>query len=130
MTTHLSSLLMMLGFGFGGLGFAVFSVAERVGRRAGAEWWKEKLRESRTSTREPPPLRFPQVPVLAQRLSLRAKRRHFANSLLVGLMLDEHAASDPVSKKAARAITTATSRPAAERKITTLAGSEVAGIAP
>jgi hypothetical protein len=34
--------MMMLSFGFGGLGFAVFSVAERVGRRAAAERWKEE----------------------------------------------------------------------------------------
>jgi hypothetical protein len=31
---------MLLMFGFGGLGFAVFSVARRVGRKATAERWK------------------------------------------------------------------------------------------
>jgi hypothetical protein len=41
----------ILMLGFGGLGFAAFSVAERIGQRAAAEWWKRKLQES--STREP-----------------------------------------------------------------------------
>jgi hypothetical protein len=46
-----ASTWVMLMLGFGGLGFATFSVAERIGQRAGAEWWKRKLQEN--STREP-----------------------------------------------------------------------------
>jgi hypothetical protein len=34
-----------LMLGFGGLGFAAFSVAERMGQSAAAEWWKRKLQE-------------------------------------------------------------------------------------
>jgi hypothetical protein len=41
----------ILMLGFGGLGFAAFSVAEGIGQRAAAEWWKRKLQES--LTREP-----------------------------------------------------------------------------
>ena len=37
---------------------------------------------------------------------------------------------DPVSKKAARTMTTAASKPMADKKITALAGSGVAGFAP
>jgi hypothetical protein len=46
-----ASTWVMLMLGFGGLGFATFSVAERIGQRAAAEWWKRKLQEN--STREP-----------------------------------------------------------------------------
>ena len=49
----------MLVLGFGGFGFATFSVGMKVGQIAEAAWWKgklqEKLQEARTSTREPPP---------------------------------------------------------------------------
>ena len=49
----------MLLLGFGGFGFATFSVGMKVGQIAEAAWWKgklqEKLQEARTSTREPPP---------------------------------------------------------------------------
>jgi hypothetical protein len=47
----------MLMFGFGGLGFAAFSVGMKVGQIAEAAWWKGKLQEALTSTREPPPPR-------------------------------------------------------------------------
>ena len=43
----------MLMFGFGGLGFAAFSVGMKVGQIAEAAWWKGKLQEALTSTREP-----------------------------------------------------------------------------
>ena len=38
-----ASIVAMLLLGFSGAGFAVFSVAERLGQRAAAEWWKGKL---------------------------------------------------------------------------------------
>ena len=47
----------MLMFGFGGLGFAAFSVGMKVGQIAEAAWWKGKLQEALTSTREPLPPR-------------------------------------------------------------------------
>jgi hypothetical protein len=39
--------LVMLMLGFGGAGFAAFSVAERLGQRAAGEWWKGKLQQGR-----------------------------------------------------------------------------------
>jgi hypothetical protein len=45
----------MLLLGFGGFGFATFSVGMKVGQIAEAAWWKGKLQEALTSTREPPP---------------------------------------------------------------------------
>jgi hypothetical protein len=50
-----TSILAMLMLGFGGFGFAAFSVGMKVGQIAEAAWWKGKLQEARTSTREPPP---------------------------------------------------------------------------
>ena len=50
-----ASTLAMLLLGFGGFGFAAFSVGMKVGQIAEAAWWKGKLQEARTSTREPPP---------------------------------------------------------------------------
>jgi hypothetical protein len=47
----------MLMLGFGGLGFGVFSVGMKVGQIAEAAWWKGKLQEALTATREPPPPR-------------------------------------------------------------------------
>ena len=44
----------MLMLGFGGLGFAAFSVGMKVGQIAEAAWWKGKLQEALTSTGEPP----------------------------------------------------------------------------
>jgi hypothetical protein len=46
----------MLMLGFGGFGFAAFSVGMKVGQIAEAAWRKGKLQEARTSTREPPTL--------------------------------------------------------------------------
>jgi hypothetical protein len=45
----------MLVLGFGGFGLAAFSVGMKVGQIAGAAWWKGKLQEALTSTRELPP---------------------------------------------------------------------------
>jgi hypothetical protein len=47
----------MLMLGFGGLGFAAFSVGKKVGQITEAAWWKGKLQEALTSTREPLPPR-------------------------------------------------------------------------
>jgi hypothetical protein len=55
--TSEASTWAMLMFGFGGLGFAAFSVGMKVGQIAEAAWWKGKLQEALTSTREPPPPR-------------------------------------------------------------------------
>jgi hypothetical protein len=41
--------------GFAGFGFATFSVGMKVGQIVEAAWWKGKLQEARTLTREPPP---------------------------------------------------------------------------
>ena len=46
----------MLMLGFGGLGFATFSVGTKVGQIVEAAWWKGKLQEALASTREPSPL--------------------------------------------------------------------------
>ena len=63
----------MLMFGFGGLGFAAFSVGMKVGQIAEAAWWKGKLQEALTSTREPPPPR---------RMSLVRERQELGESHL------------------------------------------------
>ena len=63
----------MLMFGFGGLGFAAFSVGMKVGQIAEAAWWKGKLQEALTSTREPPPPR---------RMSLVRERQELGESPL------------------------------------------------
>jgi hypothetical protein len=55
--TSEASTWAMLMFGFGGLGFAAFSVGTKVGQIAEAAWWKGKLQEALTSTREPLPPR-------------------------------------------------------------------------
>jgi hypothetical protein len=47
----------MLMLAFGGFGFATFSVGMKVGQIVEAAWWKGKLQEALTSTREPPPSR-------------------------------------------------------------------------
>jgi hypothetical protein len=56
--TSEASTWAMLMFGFGGLGFAAFSVGMKVGQIAEAAWWKGKLQEALTSTREPLPPRL------------------------------------------------------------------------
>ena len=63
----------MLMLGFGGLGFAAFSVGMKVGQIAEAAWWKGKLQEALTSTREPPPPR---------QMSLVRERRELGESPL------------------------------------------------
>jgi hypothetical protein len=45
----------MLMIGFAGFGLATFSVGMKVGQIVEAAWWKGKLQEALTSTREPPP---------------------------------------------------------------------------
>jgi hypothetical protein len=55
--TSEASTWAMLMLGFGGLGFAAFSVGMKVGQIAEAAWWKGKLQEAPTSTREPLPPR-------------------------------------------------------------------------
>jgi hypothetical protein len=52
--TSEASTWAMLMLGFVGLYLAAFSVGMKVGQIAEAAWWKEKLQEARTSTREPP----------------------------------------------------------------------------
>ena len=49
--------MAMLMLAFGGFGFATFSVGMKVGQIVEAAWWKGKLQEALTSTREPPPSR-------------------------------------------------------------------------
>jgi hypothetical protein len=55
--TSEASNLAMLMLAFGGFGFATFSVGMKVGQIVEAAWWKGKLQEALTSTREPPPSR-------------------------------------------------------------------------
>jgi hypothetical protein len=56
LTSEASTWAMLLT-GFGGLGFAAFSVGMKVGQIAEAAWWKGKLQEALTATHEPPPPR-------------------------------------------------------------------------
>ena len=44
LTSEASTWAMRI-LGFVGLGLAMFSIAERAGQRAAAEWWKGKLQE-------------------------------------------------------------------------------------
>ena len=53
--TSEASTWAMLMLGFGGFGLAAFSVGMKVGQIAEAAWWKGKLQEVLTSTRESPP---------------------------------------------------------------------------
>jgi hypothetical protein len=55
--TSEASTWAMLMLGVGGFGFAAFSMGMKVGQIAEAAWWKGKLQEALTSTREPPPSR-------------------------------------------------------------------------
>jgi hypothetical protein len=50
-----ASTLAMLMLGFGGFSFATFSVGMKVGQIVEAAWWKGRLQEALTSTREPSP---------------------------------------------------------------------------
>jgi hypothetical protein len=67
--TSEASTWAMLMLGFGGFGFAAFSVGMKVGQIAEAAWWKGKLQEALTSTREPPPPR--QMSLVRDRRELR-----------------------------------------------------------
>ena len=55
--TSEASTWAMLMLGVGGFGFAAFSMGMKVGQIVEAAWWKGKLQEALTSTREPPPSR-------------------------------------------------------------------------
>ena len=66
-------------------------------------------------TTAPPALRF--APQCRRRVPLRPLRELVRGGLIV---------SDPVSKNAARAMTTAVSKPMADKKTTALAGSDIA----
>ena len=64
--TSEASNFAMLMLGFAGFGFATFSVGIKVGQIVEAAWWKGKLQEALTSTREPPPSR--QMSLVHERL--------------------------------------------------------------
>jgi hypothetical protein len=64
-----ASTLAMLMLGFAGFGLAAFSVGMKVGQIVEAAWWKGKLQEALTSTREPPPSR--QMSLVHERRELR-----------------------------------------------------------
>ena len=68
-----ASTLAMLMLGFAGFGLATFSVGMKVGQIVEAAWWKGKLQEALTSTREPP---------LSRRMSLVRERRELGESPL------------------------------------------------
>jgi hypothetical protein len=68
-----ASTLAMLMLGFAGFGLATFSVGMKVGQIVEAAWWKGKLQEALTSTREPPPSR---------QMSLVRERRELENGPL------------------------------------------------
>jgi hypothetical protein len=72
LTTEASTLLLMLGIG--GFGFATFFVSMKIGQIVGSVWWKEKLQEALTSTREPPPSR--QMSLVHRRLDSRRRGQH------------------------------------------------------
>ena len=63
-----ASTLAMLMLGFAGFGLATFSVGMKVGQIVEAAWWKGKLQEALTSTREPPPSR--QISLVRERREL------------------------------------------------------------
>ena len=64
--------MAMLMLGFAGFGFATFSVGMKVGQIVEAAWWKGKLQEALTSTREPP---------ASRQMSLVRDRRELATAL-------------------------------------------------
>jgi hypothetical protein len=72
MTSEASNLAMLM-LGFGGFGFATFSVGMKIGQIVEAAWWKGKIQEALTSTREPPPSR---------QMSLVREPREFGKSPL------------------------------------------------
>jgi hypothetical protein len=77
--TYEASNLAMLMLGFGGVGFATFLVGMKVGQIVEAAWWKGKLQEALTSTREPPPSR--------QMLLVRERRERGESPLRPGSLL-------------------------------------------
>ena len=80
--TSEASTWAMLMLGFGGFGFAAFSVGMKVGQIAEAAWWKGKLQEALVRERQelgesplrlgsllrPPPLRLQAGPLASQRV--------------------------------------------------------------
>jgi hypothetical protein len=75
----------MLLLGFGGFAFAAFSVGMKVGQIAEAAWWKAKLQEACTTTREPPPrpaMLFRDRRELGEgcHLGVLLRRQHLSNS--------------------------------------------------
>jgi hypothetical protein len=70
------STLAMLMIGFAGFGLATFSVGMKVGQIVEAAWWKGKLQEALTTTREPPPSR------LSRQMSLVRERPERGESSL------------------------------------------------
>ena len=78
MTSEASNLAMLM-LGFGGFGFATFLVGMKVGQIVEAAWWKGKLQEALTSTREPPPSR--------QMSLVRERRERSESSLRPGSLL-------------------------------------------
>jgi hypothetical protein len=72
----------MLMLGFGGFGFATFSVGMKVGQIVEAAWWKGKLQEALTSTREPQPSR--------QMSLVRERRERGESPLRLGSLLRRH----------------------------------------
>ena len=72
MTSEASTWAMLM-LGFGGFGFATFSVGMKVGQIVEATWWKGKLQQALTSTREPSP---------SSRMSLVRERRELGESAL------------------------------------------------
>ena len=71
--------LAMLMLVFGGFGFATFSMGMKVGQIVEAAWWKGKLQEALTSTREPPPSR--------QMSLVRERRERGESPLRPGILL-------------------------------------------
>jgi hypothetical protein len=72
--TSEASTWAMLMLGFVGFGLAAFSMGMKVGQIVEAAWWKGKLQEARTLTREPPTL-FRDRPELGESSSLLQRPR-------------------------------------------------------
>lgn len=65
--------LATLMLGFGGFGFTMFLVGMKVGQIVEAAWWKGKLEQALTSTRDPSP---------SSQMSLVRQRRELGESAL------------------------------------------------
>ena len=72
--------LAMLMLVFGGFGFATFSMGMKVGQIVEAAWWKGKLQEALTSTREPLPSR--QMSLVCERRESLGERRELGDGPL------------------------------------------------